>query len=255
MSKANERYATDVFINCPFDADYDPLFDAIQFAVTACGFRLRCALEVIDASENRLDKLIRLLRDCRLGIHDISRTEPDAESRLPRFNMPFELGLFLGAKRFGNKSQQNKNCLILDSEKYRYQKFLSDIAGQDIAAHDNAPSKVLTLVRDWLNTQAGSQQLPGPMQLSKQFASFLRDRTDICRELRLDQHSLAFKDRAEVVKAWFEQAEINRSITQADSSLTATAKVGIKAQLSTALDDVSLTGTATVNDPPDDLRK
>jgi len=32
--------------------------------------------------------------------HDISRTELNEHS-LPRFNMPLELGLFLGASRFG----------------------------------------------------------------------------------------------------------------------------------------------------------
>ncbi len=49
---------------------------------------------------------------------------------LPRFNMPLELGIFLGAKRFGSQKQKQKNGLILDREKYRYQSFCSDIAGQ-----------------------------------------------------------------------------------------------------------------------------
>ena len=49
--------------------------------------------------------------------------------------MPLELGLFLGAKRFGRGEQKSKTCLILDVERYRYQKFISDISGQDIAAH------------------------------------------------------------------------------------------------------------------------
>ena len=34
-----------MFINCPFDAVYEPLFDAIVFAVYDCGFIARCALE------------------------------------------------------------------------------------------------------------------------------------------------------------------------------------------------------------------
>jgi len=48
--------------------------------------------------------------------------------------MPLELGIFLGAKRFGGPKQKRKNCLILDREKYRYQQYCSDIAGQDIKA-------------------------------------------------------------------------------------------------------------------------
>ena len=206
MVATSERYETDVFINCPFDAAYHPLFDAILFGVTACGFRLRCSLEVMDGSENRLDKLLRLIRDSRLGIHDISRTELDAASGCPRFNMPFELGLFLGAKRFGGKDQQRKSGLILDSERYRYQKFLSDIAGQDSAAHGNSATKALVIVRDWLKTHAGARRVPGAAQLARQYATFLGDHERICSELGLDPHGLGFQDRSEVVHVWLQQS-------------------------------------------------
>lgn len=37
---AATSYDTDVFINCPFDDDYKPLFDAVVFAVHDCGFRV-----------------------------------------------------------------------------------------------------------------------------------------------------------------------------------------------------------------------
>lgn len=39
------EYDLNVFINCPFDKDYAPLFDAILFAIYKCGFRPRCAME------------------------------------------------------------------------------------------------------------------------------------------------------------------------------------------------------------------
>jgi hypothetical protein len=42
--------------------------------------------------------------------------------------------------------------LILDRQKYRYQKFCSDIAGQDIEAHDGKPQIAIKAVRDWLQT-------------------------------------------------------------------------------------------------------
>src|SRR5450755_4503989 len=80
----------------------------------------------------------------------ISRIEHDTVNNLPRFNMPFELGLFLGARRFGAKLQRDKQCLVLEAERYRYQKYLSDIAGQDIRQHDNEPAKAVGAVRDWL---------------------------------------------------------------------------------------------------------
>jgi hypothetical protein len=128
-------YEISIFVNCPFDAKYQPLFDCIVFSVILCGFRARCALEIDDSSRTRMDKIFGIVEECKLGIHDLSRTELDVESRLPRFNMPLELGMFLGLKRGGNDLQKQKQCLVLDRDRYRYQRFISDISGHDIRAH------------------------------------------------------------------------------------------------------------------------
>jgi hypothetical protein len=109
------------------------------FTVSVCGFVPRCSLEHDDASQVRLEKIYRLIGSSSFGIHDISRTELDGENHLPRFNMPLELGFFLGAKQFGAGRHRSKRCLILDRDRYRFQKFISDIAGQDIKAHGNSP--------------------------------------------------------------------------------------------------------------------
>ena len=136
----------------PVNADYKSLFDAIVFTVHDCGFVARCVLEAGDASQVRIDKIYNIIADCRYGIHDISRTELDETSCLPRFNMPLELGVFLGAKKFGIEEQQRKKCLVMDREKYRYQKFISDIAGQNVQSHNSSPEEVVKVVRDWLLT-------------------------------------------------------------------------------------------------------
>lgn len=99
----------------------------------------------------------RPIEECRFGIHDLSRIERDAVNDLPRFNMPFELGLFLGGRRYGPRPQRDKHCLVLEAERYRYQNFLSEIAGQDIRSHDNEPAKPVGAVRDWL----ASRRVPG----------------------------------------------------------------------------------------------
>lgn len=44
--------------------------------------------------------------------------------------MPLELGIFLGAKRFGTGEQKKKACLILDRDPFRYQKFTSISPGK-----------------------------------------------------------------------------------------------------------------------------
>lgn len=52
---AARPYGTDVFVNCPFDDQYQPLFRALVFAIQDCGFRARCAWEISDASEIRIE--------------------------------------------------------------------------------------------------------------------------------------------------------------------------------------------------------
>jgi len=90
--RAWSPYDGNVFINCPFDAGYRPLLNAIVFAIQDCGLFARCAMEVQDSGEVRITKIKRIIRQCRHGIHDISRVELDAATGLPRFNMPLELG-------------------------------------------------------------------------------------------------------------------------------------------------------------------
>ena len=41
----------DIFINCPFDDEYRPLFQSLVFVIADCGFRARCALELVDSGE------------------------------------------------------------------------------------------------------------------------------------------------------------------------------------------------------------
>ncbi len=82
-------YERQVFINCPFDPEYVPLMRAMAFVLKACGFVPRSALESDSATEVRVEKILRIIGECGLSIHDISRTQLDKSSKLPRFNMPF----------------------------------------------------------------------------------------------------------------------------------------------------------------------
>jgi hypothetical protein len=201
---ASKRPPT-VFINCPFDSDYQSLFDAIVFTVARCGFAPRCAKEIDDAAGTRIDKIAKLIEECPLAIHDISRTELDNKSKLPRFNMPFELGLFIGACRFGNVKQRKKRCLVFDKSRFRYQKFLSDIAGQDIHAHEAKQSRIIIEVRNFLHSNANGRHIPGGNTISKQFAEFKKRKPTICEQLELDPHDLTFLDFTNLVAVYLEQ--------------------------------------------------
>src|SRR5204863_6180292 len=191
---SNER----AFINCPFDAQYKPLFEAIVFAVHVCGFRPRCALEIDDASEVRIDKVFRIIAECKYGVHDISRTQVTSASGLPRFNMPLELGMFLAAKRFGTGKQRRKVCLILDTMPYRYQQFISDIAGQDIQVHNNSAREAITVVRNWLRNASRSTILPGGMEIYRRFQLFEQKLPALCVELKVQRNELTFNDSVSI---------------------------------------------------------
>jgi len=199
------RHDDQVFLNVPFDTRYEKLFRALVFAVHECGLVARCALEKDDGGQVRVDKLYQIIRDCRLGIHDLSRTTLDAKNRLPRFNMPLELGIFLGAREYGNTAQRRKSCLILDRERFRYQIFCSDISGQDIRAHHNQVSHALTAVRNWLQANlSGSRRLPGPSALIARYVEFRRQLPYMCRVENLRPSELTFLDYGRLVSAWIE---------------------------------------------------
>lgn len=57
--------------------------------------------------------------------------------------------------RFATASNLKRQCLVMDRELYRYQKFLSDIAGQDIIEHGNRVNNIVQHVRDFLRNCTG----------------------------------------------------------------------------------------------------
>lgn len=196
-------YSRSVFINCPFTPEYQPIFRAICFAVYACTFRPRCALEVGDSGLNRLAKIQDIIRQCQYGIHDISFMALDPKSKLPRLNMSFELGLFLASKSFGAGKQKLKSALILDRNGYRYQKALSDISGQDIALHNGNPKKAICEVRDWLDTcQGGAYSLPGGEHIDVQYKRFRKQLPSASAAIRLNANQLTFSDICRAMESW-----------------------------------------------------
>ena len=191
----------EIFINCPFDEGYSDIFDAVLFAIYFCGCKPRCALEIDDGSQIRLDKIYDIIEESDLGIHDISRTEVN-DNNLPRFNMPFEFGVFMGAKRFGGRKQKEKSCLIFDTDRYRYMEFISDISGQDIKAHDNDPTQVIRKIRNWLNTYPTLRPLAGATAIIEKYQRYRLDWPNILPTLNLDEDDVQYSDRTQIIEEW-----------------------------------------------------
>jgi hypothetical protein len=197
-------YKNSVFLNVPFDRKYNRLLEAAVFAIYDCGFVARCAREDEDSSDVRVEKIYELISESKYGIHDISRVTLDSKNRLPRFNMPLELGLWLGAKRFGNKNHRLKRALVLDKIDYRFQVFCSDIAGQDIRDHQNDTCKIIHRIRNWLRNSPDYKDVvfPGPEKMVRRYAQFRAQLAAQSKDQGLDPRRLEFNDYSILVAGW-----------------------------------------------------
>jgi len=199
-------YNNSVFLNVPFDRSYKRLFEAAIFAIHDCGFIARSAKEDEDSSTPRVETIYKLIHESKYGIHDISRVTLDTKNRLPRFNMPLELGIWLGAKRYGSDLDRSKRALVLDKVEHRYQKFCSDISGQDVRSHNNDSSIMIRNVRNWLRNSPDLRKVafPGPEKMVARYVQF-RARLHVeCKMRGLNVRNLEFNDYSSLVVGWLE---------------------------------------------------
>lgn len=206
MPHSSQDFKNNVFINCPFDDEYKPLFDAIIFTIQLTGFRPRSSLEASNAATNRLQKIMNIIRQCKYGIHDLSRTELNS-SGLPRFNMPLELGIDLGAAKYGDSQLKTKTLLVLDRTRYRYQQFISDISGQDVYAHRRSIRQAVRLVRDWLADESSLPAIPGGNYVYARYRIFRSNLPQLCATLKRTPDELTFGDFTQLIKIWLEENE------------------------------------------------
>ncbi|MEM7427526.1 MAG: hypothetical protein AAF441_15640 [Pseudomonadota bacterium] len=147
-----------VYINCPYDPEYlTGTLPVIMFTVLSCGYFPRCARE--ESPGRRFRNIVNIMSECQFAIHDLCRVEVDGETNLPRFNVPLELGLYLGSSYTWyvgdvRDASPSRASLIMESDRGRYHDFISNIKGHDIAVHDDQPENYIKLIRDFLNPSA-----------------------------------------------------------------------------------------------------
>jgi len=117
--------------------------------------------------------------------------------------MPLELGIDIGCKLYGD-GQAQKSILILDSERFRYQKYVSDLAGYDIESHAGKPLDAVICVRHWLSTTAGTPLRAGSA-IRDRYVQYQRDLPAICEELHFDHKDLNFADLSFTIAAWLRE--------------------------------------------------
>lgn len=167
-------FESNVFINCPFDKDYTPLLRTLTFVLLYLELEPNLS-QTLSSSTIRINQIKQLIKNCKYSIHDLSRSKALKKGELPRFNMPYELGLDIGASEYGGKKLQTKRALILETDRYHYQKVLSDIAGQDIASHNDDPKTLTLKVRNWISANSPGKIIPNQTKIWYAFNQFSSD--------------------------------------------------------------------------------
>jgi len=159
-----------VFLNVPFDSRYSTLFTTVVGGLIALGREPHCVLEVPSDGHNRLERIHGLIASCGASIHDLSRVGLSGPLRVPRFNMPFELGIAYALSR-----QQVHQLFVFESREYRLQASLSDLNGHDPHIHGETQAGILRCILNCFGTPEGSPSFAVLMSLTRRLSRFVSE--------------------------------------------------------------------------------
>jgi hypothetical protein len=194
-------YKNNIFINCPFDADYFPLLRTIIFTVIYLKLKPQIS-QTENSDQIRVNEIKKLIVNSRYSIHDLSRIEPNTTNKLPRFNMPFELGIDVGCRTYFRK---DKKYIILEKEPYRYKEVMSDISGQDIFAHGDNPYNLVKTLRDWYKVIFPRRKTPSSKIIWDAYNEFYYDLKEQMESEDLDPEnisSIPFNELIQITRTW-----------------------------------------------------
>lgn len=156
----------EVFLNIPYDKKFERLFLAYIAGISASGMVPRATLEITDSSR-RLEKILKLTRSCDYSVHDLSRVQLDrAKPRVPRFNMPFELGLCVADAN--RRAGQKQNWFVFEAVANRVDKSLSDLKGTDPRIHGATVRGVLSGLCNAFRRPGRQPTVPQMMQVYRE---------------------------------------------------------------------------------------
>lgn len=163
-----------VFLNLPYDNGFRRLYLAYISGLIHLGLKPRATIE-IPGGQNRLDKILDLIRGCRYSIHDLSRVQLDRIHPItPRFNMPFELGLAVAAAKIDGLPD---DWFVFESTPRRISKSLSDLGGTDANIHDGTVGGVMRELVSVFQRQSPDERcsVPEMMKTYKGVSSLVDD--------------------------------------------------------------------------------
>ena len=120
------------FLNVPYDKQFESLFLAYLVGIRGFGLVPKATIE-LPSSSHRIHRIIELIHSCDCSFHDLSRVEVAATvEAVPRFNMPFELGL-----AYHHSTVSSHKCFLFEADHRRLERTLSDLKGVDSYEHRN----------------------------------------------------------------------------------------------------------------------
>ncbi len=163
-----------VFLNYPFDEEFEPLAYAMHFAVVATGLIPTCAKDVSAPDRPRLEMLVDIISNSHYSMHDFSRYKGEGAMNFARFNMPIEMGMSL-FYAFSTDQREHRCAFFVDTP-HDYQRFASDLAGLDPRHHNNNDLLMLTSVYEWLRGMGeGDDNMIPTVEVQKQFRCFQKE--------------------------------------------------------------------------------
>ena len=90
----------------------------------------------------------------------------------------------------------------MDREQYRYQTFISDIAGQDIKCHNNDHGEVIANVSTFLRNTSERKTLPGGAAIIGHYDEFLLDLPGILEAAQLEEAEMGFNEFSTFASEW-----------------------------------------------------
>jgi hypothetical protein len=154
-----------VFLNVPYDKEYAPLFTALIAGLVALGRIPRCALEAQSEGKTRLQQIHGLLASCGSSIHDLSRVTLSGSLNVPRFNMPFELGM-----AFALAQSTSHRIFTFEEKERRIDASLSDMKAFDPIIHGGTTEGILGGLLDCFDSPGGAPPLRRLTSMAKRLA-------------------------------------------------------------------------------------
>jgi len=194
-----------VFINCPFDSQYNPLLNPILFTILYVGFTPQIASQTGDSGEQRINKIISLLLKSRYSIHDLSRVRSGRRGEFFRLNIPFELGVDYGFRRTSTGYLRKKRFLVLGANPHDFKRALSDLGGVDAKSHGNDPKKAVIALRNWFVDTVHLSYLPSGSSIWEEFSDFHLDFYDQRKKdgfSRQDLDTLPVREYIACIRDW-----------------------------------------------------